>query len=569
MILTFDGPDPLKPKGFRINAPSLLLSTLAINLLSLALPVMTLQIYDRILPNPGLGTVNILIGGICVAVVLEIILRLCRSYMLGWSAASYEHRLSCEAINHVVNADLARKATYGTGEFLHRIGAIGKLKDFYNGNSFITLAELAFLPFFLALIIYIAGPVAIVPATILMLFTLTSLRQGQKLRSALKRRDETDDHRYDFLIESLEGIHTVKALALENVFSRRYEKLEEESTLSNYAVTQATSNTFDVSAIFSNIMVAAVICVGAYFAVHGQLTTGALIATILLSGRMMQPVNRALGLWVRYQDYALSRDKVEEIFATPQTISPAQDAAFKPSKEGRLDIRDISFRRAETDPWLIHNMTLALDFGHCLLLDSDAPAENQALFDMIGGLYTPNNGEIFLDGHNIMTYPPDVLVNHVGVIHSQGTIFRGTIRDNMTCFGQIPEKKAQEIAALLKVDHDVGRLPSGFDTHLNGNSSDTISPGLKQRISMVRVLAQKPRVILFDNADRALDREGYNLVHGLIAQLKGKATLVIVSDDYNIRSLADAHYSLKGGKLTELPTPQAMRKFQNYRELRI
>src|SRR5690606_19547359 len=121
-----------------------------------------------ILPNPGLGTVNVLIGGVCVAVALEIILRLCRCYVLGWSAASYEHRLSCDAINHVVNADLSRRSGYGTGEFLHRIGAIGKLKDFYNGNSMITLAELAFLPLFMALIVYIAGPVAIVPAAILM-----------------------------------------------------------------------------------------------------------------------------------------------------------------------------------------------------------------------------------------------------------------------------------------------------------------------------------------------------------------------------------------------------------------
>lgn len=569
MILFADEADPLRPKNFKIDVSSLLAATLAINILSLALPVMTLQIYDRILPNPGLGTVNILIGGVCIAVALEMILRLCRCYMLGWAAASYEHRLSCDAMKRVINADLSRQAAYGTGEFLHRISAVSKMKDFYNGNSLITLAELAFLPLFLGLIIYIAGPVAFVPAAVLMVFTIASLRQGQRLREALKRRDQTDDRRYDFLIESLEGIHTLKALALENTFARRYENLEENSTLSNYTVTQATSRTFDLSAVFSNIMVAAVICTGAYFAVQGQLTTGALIAAILLSGRLMQPVNRALSLWVRYQDYVLARDKVEQIFAAPQNTPAVRDGAFKPAREGKLEIHSISFRSKESDPWLINDMTLSLDFGRCVLLDSEAPAENRALFDMISGLYAPNSGEIYVDGHHVMSYPPEILVAHVGVIHSEGTIFRGTIRDNMTCFGQIDEKKAREIAALLKVDHDIGRLPSGFDTYLNGNSTDTISPGLKQRVSMVRVLAQKPRIILFDNADRALDREGYNLVHSLMAQLKGKATLLIVSDDYNIRSLADAHYSLKGGKMNELPTPDAIRKFETYRELRI
>lgn len=561
--------DTLKPSGFRINLSGLVVSTIAINVLSLALPILTLQIYDRILPNPGLGTAHVLIIGVCTALFLEMVLRLCRSYMIGWAGACYEHRISCGTMNHIINADLTQQAGYGTGEFLHRVGAVAKLKDFYNGTSQMTLIEAAFIPVFLGLIVYIAGPLAFIPASILMLFTTLSLYQGQKLRVALKNRDLTDDKRYDFLIESLEGIHTLKALALENVFSRRYEALEDSSTRSNYTVTQTMSNAFDISAVFSNVMVAAVICTGAYFAVIGQITTGTLIATILLSGRLMQPVNRVLSLWIRYQDYRLAREKVEEIFDTPQTYIFDDSAPFNPPREGKIDIRGLSFRRAENQPWIIRETTLSLTLGDCILLNSDNTAENAALFDMIGGLYAPTAGEIMVDGHNVMAYPPEKLVSHVGVIHSEGTIFRGSIRDNITCFGRVDEKLTQEIAALLHVDQDVGKLASGFDTYLNGNNTDTISPGLKQRISMVRVLAQKPRLILFDNADRALDREGYNLIHSLIAQLKGKATMILISDDQNLQSIADAHYGFDGGKLLQYTIPSSPQKIQNFRELKI
>lgn len=561
--------DLLRPAGYQVSLFSLLISTIAINILSLALPVMTLQIYDRIVPNPGLGTVNILITGVCLAVMLEMVLRLSRCYLLGWASASYEHRLSCDAMEHVINADLAQRREYGTGEFLHRMGAIGKLKDFYNGNSFITMTETVFIPVYLGLIIYIAGPLAFVPAAVLMIFTVISLWQGQRLRASLKFRDETDDRRYDFLIESLEGIHTLKAMALENAFSRRYEALEEESTIANYNVTQSTSSAFDTSAIFSNIMVACVICAGAVFAVNGQITTGMLIATILLSGRMMQPVQRALGLWIRYQDYTLAREKVEQIFETPQSTTINFDSKAMPGCDGRLDLRDVAFRRSDAEPFIISDTDLSLEIGATILLDSAQQQENAVFFDLVSGLYAPSRGQVMVDGQNVLLYPPDKLIDHIGIMQGEGTIFRGTIRDNMTCFGLIDEKKAQEIASLLKVDRDIAGLPSGFDTFLNGNSTDTISPGLKQRIAMVRILAPKPRIILFDNADRFLDREGYNLVHSLLAQLKGKATLVLISEDHNIRSLADSHYAFEKGVLTALHTSNPKPRIKAYKELRI
>jgi ATP-binding cassette subfamily C protein LapB len=566
---TFRKGDILYPDGYDISRFTLLISTVAINILSLALPVMTLQVYDRILPNPGLGTVNVLLVGVCIALFLETILRLCRCYMIGWAAATYEHRLSCLALNKVINADLSNKIKTGTGEFLHRMGAIGKLKDFYNGNALITLIETAFVPVFMLLIIYIAGPLACVPAAVLMIFTVISLWQGQHIRKSLKQRDITDDARYDFLIESLEGIHTVKAMALENNFSRRYETLEEKSTIANHNVTQATSNAFDTSAIFSNIMVACVICFGAIWAASGLITTGTLIATVLLSGRMMQPVQRALGLWIRYQDYMLAREKVSKIFESPQRVSIDLDNNQHLSRDGKIEIKNLSFRRSLVEPWIIEDTTLTLEPGTAILLNPQQTKENAVLFDLLSGLYAPTEGQILIDGHNILEYPPEKLIGHVGIIQSEGTIFRGTIRDNMTCFGQIEEAKAQEIAALLKVDRDIAGLPSGFDTFLNGNSTDTISPGLKQRICIARALASKPRIILYSNADRSLDKEGYNLIHTLLAQLKGKVTFIIISDDLNIRSLTDAQYGFMGGSLVQEDNQSLPSRVKAYSELRI
>ena len=561
--------DVLRPKGFNQGISSLLVCTLAINILSLALPIMTLQVYDRILPNPGTGTLSVLIAGVCLAIVLEAILRLSRAYVVSRAGVAYEHRMACNAMRKVLGSDLSKMDDYGVGEHLHRMSAVGKLKDFYNGYTLTVLAELMFVPVFLVLIIYIANWLALVPATILCVFITVCLWKGRRLRAALKDREKADDSRFNFLIESLEGVHTLKAFALEKFFERRYEALEEKSTRKNYDVTQETAKTFNIAAIFSHLMVASVISVGALFVLKGALTTGGLIATLLLSGRMMQPIQKALALWTRYQDYALAREHLEDLFSTPQRRLMGKENEFDTPPDGRLGIYDLSFKHKTEDVPLLQNVNLKMQRGDIVLISGAHGSGKTTLLNLIAGIYPTSFGEIHIDGENINSYAPEELVQHVGYIRTRAMIFRGSIRDNITCFGQTNEKQAKEVAALMNVDKDVAKLPGGFDTFLSGNNTDSIPPGLKQRIAIVRVLATKPRLILFDNADRTLDKEGYAMIYSVLARLKGKASMVLVSEDRNIRGLAQRHYVLKDGEFLESDEIYNQGNIRPYQELRL
>ena len=565
--MIFSKSDILKPKGFKTSTTTLLISTLAINILSLALPIMTLQVYDRILPNPGSGTLPVLITGVCLAVFLEAMLRLSRAYMMGWAGAAYEHRLSCEAMAHVLKANPLYVSASGIGEHLHRMAAIVKLKDFYNGYALMTFAELSFVPLFLCLIFFIAGPLVAVTAIILIIFTLLSCLEGYKLRQVLKKRDDTDDTRFNFLIESLEGIHTVKSFALEKFFERRYEALEEESSLANYKVTEDTAAIFNLGTIFSHLMVAAVISIGAYFVLQGQLTTGALIATLLFSGRMMQPVQRALVLWAKYQDYTLARKKLTKIFEMPSHVSVSGHK--EPDRQGSLNVENLKFRYNENEPWILKDINLRMQQGDSILISGDHGSGKTSLLQLIAGIYPITDGTVKVDGLDILSYPPGTRTRHVGYIRTDGLIFRGTIRDNLTCFGNTDEKNAKEIAAMLKVDRDVSRLPSGFDTFLSGNNTDSIPPGLKQRIAIARTLSTRPQLVLFDNADRGLDREGYHLIYSLLTSLKGKTSLVLITDDYNLQSLTSRSFRLTDGKLAEIYEVYDQSNVQPYKEIRV
>lgn len=561
--------DPLIPENYAIKPVSLLLSTLSINILSLALPVLTLQVYDRILPNPGSSTMPVLVAGLCMAVMLEALLRLCRAYVIGRSGASYEHLMSCAAMNKILNADFSKLGTQSVGEYLQSMSAIGKLRDFYNGYALTTYAELLFVPIFLGLIWFIAGPLVLVPLVILSLFVAVSIIKGKGLKEALLDREHGDEKRFNFLIESLSGIHTLKALAAEKFFERRYEKLEDISTRQNFAVTQKTADIFNVSTIFSHLMIACVITAGAVMVLGGQITTGVLIATLLLSGRMMQPVQKALSLWARYQDYSLARERVEAIFATPQHVISAAATSDESHAKGTLDINHVRFRFRDEGPWLLDGTQLSLKKSEIVLIRGDHGCGKTTLLSLMAGLHRAQEGGVVLDGRPIEEYTPENLCRHIGLIRTQAMIFRGTIRDNITCFGQTEEAVAREISALLNVDRDVAKLPSGFDTMLNGNSTDSVPAGLQHRIAMARVLAAKPKIILFDNADRTLDKEGYATIYSLFARLKGKVSMALVSDDKNICALADRTLVLHDGRLQETQDVYSKGNVRPYKELRI
>ena len=555
----------LKPKGFRKYSGSLLLSTLAINILSLALPVMTLQIYDRVLPNTGSGTLPVLVAGVCLAIFFETCLRLCRAYVIGRSGASYEHLMATRAIEKILNANLSQMDSCGIGEYLHRISSIGKLKDFFNGFTLTVFLELLFVPVFLGLIYYVGDVLVVVPLSILAVFIVFSMINGFHLRQALHDREKADDKRFNFLIESLEGVHTLKSFALEKFFERRYEALEEKSTLTNYVVTQNTANIFNVGSIFSHFMVIAVITAGAVLVLQGNLTTGGLIASLLLSGRLMQPVQKGLALWTKYQDFALAKKHIHDLLSTPQ--KSVTNPEIDPVADGRLVVSDMSFHFKNENNDLLKNINLKIGRGDTVLISGAHGCGKTTLLKVMSGIYPATDGEVFINGENISDYPPEKLSKYIGYIGETPLVFRGTIRNNITCFGQIDEASAKEIASMLRVDEDVAKLPSGFDTYLNGNNTDIIPPGLKQRISIVRTLATKPRIILFDNADRTLDKEGYAMMYSLLARLRDKTCMVLVTNDHNICGLAQQHYRLEKGDLVRESDPSNTGNVRPYKEL--
>jgi ATP-binding cassette subfamily C protein LapB len=553
---------------FRINLIHLIFSSLVVNLLALAMPIMMLQTYDRILPSHGYGTLTLLVFGVITAVILEMLLRIARSYLTSWSGAVFEHQTACKAMEHILKSPMQRFEEQGSGTYLQKMASISRLRGFYSGQALLTIVDLPFIFIFLFLIYYIAGNLVYVPLGLFCAFILLAWFVGYKLRQQVTEQDFSSKIRYNFIIETLSGIHSLKGLGLEKFFLRRNDRLQARMSQAHYQVALTNNIAINCGMLFSQVMTVAVVSVGALKVIHGDMGTGGLAACVLLSGRIMQPVQRALSLWTRFQSFFIDRKELQDIFKLPTTNYTDTKQIKKPV--GHVVFNDVSFQYETDSPMLLQHVNLELHPGDSLAVSGNAGSGKTTVLQLVTGLIKPSAGGILVDEANPHLVNPAILTTHVGYLPEKGTIFYGTIRENLTFFGSTSEEDAMVAAKLLGIDDAVAILPAGYETQLTDNVTDLIPPGLKQRIAIARVLANKPRIILFDNADRGLDKHGYNLMFRLLGRLKSRTVMLIISDDRNILRLADREYYLHQGQLQETAPPDS--KIHNilpFREFRI
>jgi ATP-binding cassette subfamily C protein LapB len=554
------------PSKFKLKKSELITATLAINLLSLALPVMVLQVYDRILVNRSDGTLILLTVGVCIAIFFEAILRIARSYAMNWTGAVYEYTLAANAMRYYINADPMKTKIEGAGKQIQNLGAFTTLRDFYGGQTMITLVDIPFAIVFLSLISYLAGMLVFVPIVLITIFMIITWFLGNRLMRALKAQGACDDKRYNFIIETLQGIHSIKSYGIEVVFQRRYEKLEEDSSITNYNASLINTEGYTFGILFNEVMIIAVVSIGAPMVINGDFTTGGLIATVLLSGRLMQPIQKALFLWTHFQDYRIANETANSIFSIDQI--QRQKAEVNHESVGTIELKNVSFGYGSN--LIFNDINLSLRVPDIIAIHGPNNTGKSTLLRLIAGISKPSSGSVIVDGISVSELASEDLVHHVGLIAAESIMFQGTILENLTAFDESKELRALELAAILNVDKEIALLPYGYETKVSDGFADTIAPGIKQRIAIIRVLLNKPKIILFNNADKGLDREGYGHLIKLLTLLKGKVTMIVTTDDQNISKLADRHYLLKDGNLSEVEAQSAaIFEIKPYKELKI
>lgn len=530
--------------------PDVMAASLAINVLGLALPIAILQMYDRVIRHQSLSTMVVLTLGVLAALGLEFALRVLRARIMSAEGARYDHRESRTALDRLLAADINAFRKVSPGQHAERFQAIASVRNYYCQAGAL-LADLPFVFLYVGMIALIAGWLAVLPVLLFLALCVLGVNLARRLTIETGRREQTDIKRHNFLVESIGGIATIKALGLEALMQRRHERLQEDSADAFGAIARMTAQTQSIASELAQAASVLTVAIGAIAVVNGALTIGGLAATTILTGRFLQPVLKGLGLWARYPFIRLAEDKLKRMRDLAPQI--AGNRAL-PRRRALLRLENVSFRYDGATRNAVDRATLDIPPYTYIGITGSSSSGRSTMLKLMNGLILPSEGSVRYDDVPVSLYLPRELRRQIALMPTSPTIYTGTLIENLTMFEDGPMKRrALALCRMLGLEDYVAGLSRGLETPMSG-AGDT-PMGIAQRISIVRALAHNPRVVLFDTANAALDLDADKRLLQFFARQKGKRAVVFVTDRPSYLNLCDAVYHMADGKLAPRVQP--------------
>jgi len=533
------------------------LSSIAINLLALATPLVLLQVFDRVIARGSLDTLTLIITGASLAVLLESILRVMRSHLSAWIGARFEHRAMLGISSRLLAMPLHEFERQGTGVHQDHFKAAQSLKQFYSGQTFQQMIDLPFTALYIIVVALIHPWIGALLAAGYLLFAVITLIMGRNHRDLVRDRTGADSRRNNFLVETLTNIHTLKSMSMEALMQRRYERLQEASAKAIQKLTYSLDVASGVGTLFSPIMTTLVVALGAWLVIGGELTTGELAACLLLGLRSLAPIQRLGTIYARHQQEGVMREDISRLMSVDEIPEATEQKTVQGHARGDIKLSDVGYSFPGSKVSLFEHVSLEIAAGECIVIHGENGVGKTTLLQVIGGIVTPGAGQVSLDGRVLSSFDADNLRVNIAYLPQRTCLFEGTLLDNISMFDRERMDGSLDKAQTLQIGEFVTKLPRGWDSQVGDAAAESMPPGFRQRIAIVRALATNPSVILFDDATAAIDSQGENFVLEYLKSMKGKATIVLVTQRPSFQRLADRAFTLIDGKLQEGKTEAA------------
>lgn len=532
-------------KANRRDARFVFAGSVTLNLLALALPLALLQVYDRIIPNSSHGTLLLMIGGVAVVVMAEALMRVARADIISWMGAQIEHRAGCRAFGRLMGAPADELERTGAGELIERFSGLSMVREVFTEHWTLLACDLPFVLIYVVTIWYLAGWLVLAPLAMMALVVATAIRGSKVAEEAIEEFNSVRDRRQNFTIEAIHGIHSIKSMAMEAQMIQRLARLQDAVAKASHKVVLSNASVLSNGATFSQMSTLAVVIIGAVLVVDNHLTMGGLSACTLLTGRALQPVQKAVAMWGRFQNAQIMRQRFESLFE----LSPECPEGTPPLdiREGAVEFRDVTFGYGTGEP-ILKNVSLRIAPGERVAIAGDNGSGKSSLLRLMYGSMAPSQGQVLMDGQPVSGFDRNAR-KHGGIayIPQRGELFRGTILDNMTMFQPGLRRDALRIARELGLDEVIFRLPQGYHTRIGDGSTEAMPRGVAQRLAVVRALTRQPRVILFDEANAAMDNQGDEHLRRYFEAMPRTTTLIMVTLRPSMQKLADRVLQIDNG----------------------
>ncbi|MDP3743883.1 MAG: type I secretion system permease/ATPase [Methylotenera sp.] len=525
-----------------------MIAAFVVNMLALAMPLFTMNVYDRVLPNRATETLWVMAIGIALIVIGDLILRTMRSYFLDWASTRIDIKLTARIMEQVLGIRLEQRPN-SVGSFASNLRSFETVRDFITSATITTLVDIPFGLIFVIVIGWIAWPMVIPVLLGAVLILIYSFSVQTKMHDLSETMYRASAIRNATLIESLVGLETVKALGIEGQMQRKWER-------SAHYLTEVTSKLRLLSSSINNgatsiqqLITVSLVILGVYLVINGELTMGGLLACTMLASRALVPIAQTAGLLTQYHNAATSLDSLDEIMHRP--VERPLDASFlsRPVFNGDIEFREVSFSYPGTEENALTNVSFKIKAGEHVAILGRMGSGKSTIHKLILGLYQPTAGAILIDGIDARQIDPAELRRCVGYVQQDTQLFYGTMRENLTISATHVDDAAVLAAAHVGgIDEFVNAHPKGFDM-LVGERGETLSGGQRQGVGIARAFISKPSILLLDEPTSAMDHSGEDAIKRRLIETTKNKTLVLISHRSSLYDLVNRIIVVDSGRI--------------------
>jgi len=523
---TFDWLQPII-KPLKRTFKEVMVMSFFVNLMALVVPVFVLQVYDRVVTHAGLETLQGLVIGVILVLIFDYTLRQARSKIMQRVALRIDVEVGRKLFKQFTNVPLQTLESKPAAYWQTLFRDVDTVRNTLSGGTAILLIDLPFVPLFLILILNLALPIAWVFLIILPCFVLVAWRSGSVMNSANKEEKKTSLSRDDLIAGVIAGRTTIKALAMDRTLEGTWEERHADN-IENSIIRGGKADAYtNLGMTLTLLTTISLTTVGAIAIINQELTMGSLIATNMLSGRLLGPMNQLVGSWRAFAGFKQSVERLGVLFGLPIERQESSIKMERPTGHIALDKVKFSYSE-ELDP-VVDEVSFSLKPGALTALVGRNGSGKTTLIKLIQGLYIPESGRVLLDQADIKQFTRYELASWIGYVPQECALLHGTVRENLI-FSR-PEATDDEIVEACKATgvHDtIIDLPEGYGSDI-GEAGRRLSGGQKQRLTISRALLGDPPVLLLDEPSGSLDRQAEEELRDLLAKLAKNHTVILVT----------------------------------------
>jgi ATP-binding cassette subfamily B protein len=548
--------DESQPFGLRWFIPEILkqkraffdiaLAVIFINLVSLITPIFFQIVIDKVLVNQAFTTLNVLGIGMTGVLVINAALDFLRDYLLLHATNKIDLRITARTFAHMLSLPLDFFERVTAGVLTKHMQQTANIRGFLTGSVFMTMLEatslFVFLPFLFFYSVKLTG--------LVLVFTFLICAVMLGLISPFKRRlnalYEAEGGRQAMLVETINGMQTVKAMAIEPKLRGQWEKKVARAVSMQFRVGKISITAKSATQLLQRLMTVILIWTGASLVFDASITVGALIAFQMLAGRVTSPLVRLVGLIHKYQEAALSVEKLGVVMNARQEWGAGRHGA-RPSLKGDIVLDRVSFRYAPDLPDALKEISLVIPAGSSLGIVGPSGSGKTTLTRMLQKAYFPTTGTIRISDCYLNEIDTAHLRQNTGVVLQESFLFRASVADNIRA-GQssADRRKIIEAALLAGADEFIVKLPQGYDTLLEEGAGN-LSGGQRQRLAIARALLTRPDILMLDEATSSLDPESEGIVRKNLMKMGQGRTVIMVSHRLSMLTEMDNIVVLQDG----------------------